>query len=226
MSSVSAPAGLYESLGLTRNQEEDTKTSGELGLDTFLELMVAQLNNQDPMKPMENGEFLTQIAQFGSVTGIEQLNQTVTDLSAALTSGQALQAGYLVGRDVLVPTESAAITDTGSIKGQLDIPTSTGGVTVRIEDAVGQTVRELGLGPASAGTIDFHWDGLDESGEHVNAGRYYVTAEMLNGQGGQSLPVQIYAEVDSVSLGANGSGLTLNLEGLGPVAFDNVSQIY
>lgn len=227
MSSIGAPDGLYESLGL-KSLEKEVRANEpqELGLETFLKLMVTQLNNQDPMKPMENGEFLTQIAQFGSVTGIETLNQTVTDLSASLTSGQALQAGYLVGRDVLVPTDTAAMSDVGSVRGRLEIPASTGGVTIRIEDAVGQIVREIDLGPASSGPFDFKWDGLDESGEHVDAGYYRVNAEVLSGQGAQGLPVQMYARVDSVSLGANGGGLTLNLEGLGPVAFDSVSQIY
>ncbi len=227
MSIVGATDGLYESLGL-RSLEKEVRADEpeQLGLETFLKLMVTQLNNQDPMKPMENGEFLTQIAQFGSVTGIETLNKTVADLSASLTSGQALQAGYLVGRDVLVPTDAAAMTNSGSVRGRLDIPANTGGVTVRVEDSAGQLVRELDLGPAPAGPVDFKWDGLDEAGEHVDAGYYRVTAEMLAGQGGQSLPVQMYARVDSVSLGANGGGLTLNLEGLGAVAFDSVSQIY
>jgi flagellar basal-body rod modification protein FlgD len=118
------------------------------------------------------------------------------------------------------------MTDDGSVRGRLDIAASTGGVTVRIQDAVGQVVREIELGPASAGSLDFTWDGLDDSGEHVEAGYYQVTAEMLSGQGTQSLPIDMYARVDSVSLGASSGGLTLNLEGLGPVAFDSISQIY
>jgi len=82
---------------------------GDLGLNDFFKLMVTQLKNQDPMKPLENGEFLSQIAQFGTVSGIDKLNKTFEGLAANLTSGQAIQAGNLIGREVLVPGGVAAL---------------------------------------------------------------------------------------------------------------------
>ncbi len=108
MNSITAQDDLFSSLGLASGdtQSRGTNDANELGLNTFLKLMVTQLNNQDPFKPMENGDFLSQIAQFGSVTGLEQLNKSFESLSTNITSGQALQAGSLVGREVLAPVDS------------------------------------------------------------------------------------------------------------------------
>ena len=107
MSGIDAQQDLFADLGLARAESptSGTNKATDLGLNTFLKLMVTQLNNQDPFKPMENGDFLGQIAQFGSVTGLEKLNQNFESLAGSITSGQALQARGLVEREVLVPIE-------------------------------------------------------------------------------------------------------------------------
>ena len=89
MNSIGTQENLFASLGLASGdaQGRGTNKANELGLNTFLKLMVTQLNNQDPFKPMENGDFLGQIAQFGSVTGLEQLNDNFESLAASITSG-------------------------------------------------------------------------------------------------------------------------------------------
>ena len=88
MSGINTQEDFFANLGLSAPESQATATNKaeELGLNTFLKLMVTQLNNQDPFKPMENGEFLGQIAQFGSVTGLEKLNQNFESLAASITS--------------------------------------------------------------------------------------------------------------------------------------------
>ncbi len=223
---LQAQDDLFASLGLNRAaQEKKANDPSELGMQTFLKLMVTQMNNQDPFKPMENGDFLAQIAQFGSVTGLDKLNNQMQDLSASLTSGQALQAGGLVGRDVLVPIDVGQLPAGGSIEGQAELPAYSSEVTLRVYDQAGQLVREMPMGPSDAGSLRFKWDGLDDSGAYMPPGRYRMQLSAAQGDQTTELQTELFSRVESVNLSAR-DGLTLNLEGLGAVAFNNVKQIF
>ncbi len=181
MSGINTQEDLFSSLGLsTQNQQSGpTNDATDLGLNTFLKLMVTQLNNQDPFKPMENGDFLGQIAQFGSVTGLEQLNQSFESLAGSLTSGQALQAGSLVGREILAPIDTGYLAPGGSVRGQVSLSQSSPQVTVRITDQVGQLVREIPMGTAPSGNLNFSWDGMDEFGNFAVPGHYNIQVEAI-----------------------------------------------
>jgi len=102
MSAITNESDLYSTLGLAREIESSSKDD-TLALEDFLELMVTELTHQDPFKPMENSELATQISQFATVSGIDELNSSFTNLSGNLLSDQALRAANLVGHDVLAP---------------------------------------------------------------------------------------------------------------------------
>lgn len=224
---INTQEDLFSSLGLTTQEAPagPQNDASELGLNTFLKLMVTQLNNQDPFKPMENGEFLGQIAQFGSVTGLEKLNQNFESLAGSITSGQALQAGSLVGREVLAPIDTAYLGPGGSVRGQVHLDQSSPEVKVRITDQVGQLVREIPMGTAPSGNLNFTWDGMDDAGGYAPPGHYRVQVEAIQNDRTVDLQTKIFSRVESVNLSGS-SGLMLNLEGLGPIAFNNVQQIY
>ena len=99
-------------LGLAQTNEAK---SNELGQSDFLKLMTTQLQSQDPLEPMENGDFIAQLAQFSTVSGMETLVETVNTLASALTGGQALEASNLLGRGVLVAAPD--VIDTDAISG-------------------------------------------------------------------------------------------------------------
>jgi flagellar basal-body rod modification protein FlgD len=227
MSSISTSQDLFSSLGLSQAQDnaKATNDASKLGMDTFLKLMVTQLNNQDPMKPMENNTFLSQIAQFGSVSGLDKLNNQISSLSGSLTSGQALQAGSLVGHQILVPMGVGSLESGQAVRGQVSIPETSSDVTVRIYDTNGQLVRELPMGAADSGDLKFSWDGTDDQGDFMPPGKYQVEVSAQYGDQNVLLQPELFANVESVSLSAK-NGLTLNLAGLGPVAFNSVKQIY
>lgn len=197
----------------------------ELGQDQFLELMVAQLKNQDPLKPMESGEFLSQIAQFGTVTGIQDLHGSFAELAGSLTSNQALQAAALIGHSVLVPSQQSLLPAGGSLTGTVELPTSTSDLTVGIYDGSGQLVRQLTLGQQPAGHVPFNWDGVTEAGAVAPPGLYQIKAEARSAGKAEAVPTLVTARVDSVTLGAQGEGITLNLNGLGVIDFTQVRQI-
>ena len=225
--SINTQEDLFSSLGLSTQKAASgpENDASDLGLDTFLKLMVTQLNNQDPFKPMENGDFLGQIAQFGSVTGLEKLNQNFESLAGSITSGQALQAGSLVGREILAPIDTGYLSPGGSVRGQVSLNQSSPEVTVRITDQVGQLVREIPMGSAPSGSLNFTWDGMNDMGSYAPPGHYRVQVEAIQNDRTVDLQTKIFSKVESVNL--NGSnGLMLNLEGLGPMAFNNVQQIF
>ena len=101
-----SPVDALGGLGLEVPQ---TVREGDLGQEDFLHLMLTQLKNQDPFKPMESGEFLGQIAQFGTVQGLAGLQTSFDSLSSSLVSNQALQASTVVGRSALVQTSTIGI---------------------------------------------------------------------------------------------------------------------
>lgn len=215
---------LLESLNLTQ-QSRQSEQKDTLGQDEFLKLMTTQLNNQDPLKPMEGGEFFTQIAQFSSVAGIQELQSSFAQVASAMNSSQALQASAMVGRSVLIEASEADLQSGQSISGSVELPSSTSNLTVDIQDAAGQLVRRMNLGPHAGGDIEFTWDGLTDNGGQAAAGRYQVRAFTTDGSESIAARTFLTANVDSVSIGGGGQGITLNLAGMGKTDLASVKQI-
>jgi len=211
----------YESLGLTPPPPASNKQ--ELGQEDFFKLMTTQLQSQDPFKPMDATQFLGQIAQFSTVSGIQSLNTGFATLSENLTANQALQGASLVGRQVQVPGNTVALAETGGTTATALLPAS-GVVKVTVRDASGAIVREMDLGNKPAGTFDFNWDGLDSRGQRVVTGSYTVDAITTLADGSQqALETAVIGPVTAVRLGAQ--GLQLEVAGSGSVPLASVIQI-
>ncbi|MES9992977.1 MAG: flagellar hook assembly protein FlgD [Candidatus Thiodiazotropha sp.] len=224
MTSITSGYELYEDIGLTNNSLNTQEERGKLGLEEFMNLLVTELTHQDPFKPMENSEMATQVSQFATVSGIDDLNNSFNELRTALTSDQALQAANLVGRSVLVDSNIGALTTDEPLQGSVVLPSSASNLRVRITSQTGELVRELELGTHEAGEVAFSWDGYDDSGVHVGEGLYQVSA-IANVDDAEMAPtVLVSAEVESVNLGGSG-GILLNLDGLGQIAMNQVAQI-
>jgi len=195
----------------------------DLGQDDFLHLMITQLKNQDPFKPLESGEFLGQLAQFGTVNGLAGLQTSFDSLASSLVSSQALQASTLVGRSALAATATLARTAGETVAGAVDLPATTSGVTVMVRDAAGQPVRTLSIGAQSAGLASFTWDGLDDAGDPAAAGRYTFTAAYRSGADSVAAETLLRAPIDSVLFGAN--GFNVELRGIGELPFTAIREI-
>lgn len=206
------------------NQRSAPKESNS-GESDFLKLLVAQLNNQNPLSPQENGEFLSQLAQFSTVEGVEKLNLTMENFSSSMLSSQALQATALVGRSVLIPSDVGRLESGAPLTGAIELPASTANLTLNIFNESGELVRQLPLGAQSAGNVRFSWDGFDNEGVAAPSGYYRVTADAYLGDDAEQVEARVNANVDSVTMGQSG-GVILNLEGaLGTVALSDVLQI-
>jgi flagellar basal-body rod modification protein FlgD len=199
------------------------KKEEQLGQEQFLSLMITQLKNQDPFKPMESGEFLGQLAQFGTVSGLQGLQTSFDGLATSLVSNQALQAASLVGRSVLVESNVAPLAEGGKVDAAVDLPASTGGLHVEVRDASGVVVRHIELGAQSAGLVRFTWDGQTDTGSAAPAGSYRLVAQFASGSESEAADTLVTARVDSVLFGAD--GFTVELRGIGEMPFTAVREI-
>jgi flagellar basal-body rod modification protein FlgD len=216
---------IYTQLGLNQPAENGAKDNDELGQAEFLALMTAQLQYQDPLKPMENGDFLGQMAQFGTVSGINDLNATFNTLSSSFQSNQALQASTLVGRRVLVPSQSGILNEGANLMGSVELAQTASNVVVAIRNSAGQFVNRQELGLQQAGLIDFEWNGLDADGNRLPSGEYQIAAEVYRGTEVSSGSMFTVVDVESVTLGVGGQDLTLSVSGLGDIDMGQVRKI-
>jgi flagellar basal-body rod modification protein FlgD len=197
-----------------------------LGGTNFLTLMLAQLKNQDPTSPVDSNQFLNQLASLSTVQGITQLNTSFGALSTSLVSSQALQASSLLGHQALVSSKTANLTAGGSVSGAIDVPQTTSQAVVNISDSSGSLVRQINLGAQSTGLANFSWDGKLQDGSQAAAGQYTLSAQFAGAtSGATAASTYVNGVVQSVTMGAGQTGLTLNVSGLGSVPFSGVKQI-
>ena len=201
------------------------KRNDELGQEDFLKLMITQFKNQDPFAPMENGEFLGQIAQFSTVNGIDSLNSAFAGLAETMQGEQALQAANLVGHKVLAVTDIGHLAEGGQINGVIELESGASDVQIDIRSQTGELLQTLSLGQQPAGMLRFAWDGTNADGDRVAPGDYQMSARVIRGTQVESAATAIEARIESVTLGQFGSGMSLNVTGGGTLSLSQVYQI-
>lgn len=195
-----------------------------LSVNDFLSLMTAQLKNQDPTQPLDPSTFVTQLAQFGTVSGIDSMQSSLSTLSSTLLSNQALSSVSLVGHSVLTQASSAQYSSGQSMAGAVQAPTGTSGIAVNITNASGTLVQQIALG-ASSGMSSFSWDGSTLAGTQAPSGTYNVQAIADVSGVSTAAPVYLSGTVSSVSLNSGSGGVTVNTPQLGAVALASVQQV-
>lgn len=233
-------SSLYERL--SKSSEEATKTAKaaaeavnrtlakkktSLGQEDFLKLMTTQMTHQDPNNPMQNGEFLSQMAQFGTVSGIQDLQKSFADFSNSINSNQALQASGLVGRYVSVPTGTGILPAGGEINGAVNLTSSTPSLTITVSDAsTGELVKTIDMGNQSVGDVDFIWDGTKVDGSLANPGAYKIQAMATVDGKNVAQTTDIHSKVESVSLASGTTPMKVNLVGANSIDFGQVKHIF
>ncbi len=190
----------------------------------FMTLLVTQLQNQDPLKPMENAEMTSQLAQVNTLSGIEELNETLQGITGQIDAGQTLQASALIGRNVLVPGDRVLVGSGETTPFGIELAAPVDQAKVSIYDGSGQVVRQFELGALDAGVQSFVWDGTLNDGSAAPDGAYRVTVEASADEQAQQATVLSYAQVGGVSTGASGPLLDLGAT-LGRVGLQNIRQI-
>ena len=196
-----------------------------LGKDAFLQLLVTQMQNQNPLDPQDNSEFVAQLAQFSSLETMQNLSTSVDAIGGMYQTSQALQASSLVGRTVIVDSGSTNVDTVKGMTGAIDLPSTSTLTTVKVYDAKGNIVRTLDLGEKKAGENSFTWDGKNDDGKTLDSGNYsFVATGSLNGK---STTVKTYLpdRVTSVTMGSSGSSMSLNLADGTNVGLSKVQKI-
>jgi len=193
------------------------KPTDNLGQADFLRLMTEQLKHQDPLKPLENNEFLGQLAQFSTVQGINNLQTSLQGMSNAMNSDQVLRGAALVGHTVLVPSDKINLDEKSTEISGVVAANAPGTIDFTITDANGEPVKTIHVDAKAAGEVKFSWDGTNTEGKRMPAGNYSISAAQKNPADGKKSPLSTYlqATVDSISIGSD--GLYMNLAGLGAV---------
>jgi len=160
-----------------------------LGQDDFLNLLITQLTNQNPLEPMEGADFVAQLATFTSVEQLMQANDGLETLAlgqAGLISGQSVN---LVGKSIKYPGNEVTLEPGGNVEAEYAIGQTAETVEVTIKDDQGRTVRTMEMGPVAVGTHDIEWDGLDDDGDDVPPGSYTINIQAKDSDG-EVIPVE------------------------------------
>jgi len=189
--------------------------------DRFMNLLVTQLRNQDPLNPMDNAQVTSQIAQLSTVNGINQLNNTLLALSGQIDVGQSMDAANLIGKGVLVPGEKVSVgVDANDPEKRvatpcgIDFVSPVDKVTVTVLDDSGSVVRKIEMGPQKPGVLTLDWDGLDDLGQPVAEGKYSIKVAATDAEGKTvSAQALTYGKVESVAYTSDGLRLDMGLAG-------------
>ncbi|MCP1316729.1 flagellar hook assembly protein FlgD [Halomonas sp. 707B3] len=210
---------------LQQSQSEELRNS-------FMTLLITQLQNQDPLKPMENAEMTSQIAQINTVSGIEQLNSTLESITSQMNANQALQASGLIGQGVMVPGRQIMLEQDS--EGQpystpfgIELAQPAANVQATILGQGGQVIRRYDLGSVEEGVQSFQWDGKNDQGDVVASNRYTVQLEATDAEGEVIESTALnYAIVNSVTPNDVNGGVRLDLGAIyGQISLNDVKQI-
>ena len=210
------------------NNAVTNKPNDELSQSDFIELLVAQVKNQAPTKPMDPSEFMNQLTQSSMVNGINDLQKSFDSLATKLTSDQSMQAAGLVGKSVLLAGGETLLAAGGSINGQVNLEQTTSNVKIDIFNSSGELVKTLPLGGHKAGELQFKWDGIGDGGTVVPEGEYLVTAQALIDGDQQAIQVSLETRIDSISLNNSDgtqAGTLLNLASGQTVTLGELQEI-
>jgi len=216
MITATQPTTPASSTSTTANQTVATDMNA--AQDRFLKLLVAQLNNQDPMNPLDNAQMTSQMAQINTVTGIQQVNETLKSMAAQFSALQLMQGSNLVGHDVLVASNQLSVQD-GMAKGAIELDGRAESVKVDILSAGGQLIDTINLGGLEAGRHAFAWDASAYTGGGTPNYRISATT------GGQTIGATALAQARVQSVGSDSNGLSLQLLGRDAVRYDAVKAI-
>lgn len=214
---------VFENLSLPK-ETTDENPNNSLGQADFLQLLITQLENQNPLQPQDGTEFVAQLAQFSVVQGIEKMNLNFAAMSRNFQSSQAIQASSLVGRTVLVDSGEGRLAADGVLLGAVELPEPVDDLLINIYNSSGVLVRRDVVGGQDRGEFRFAWDGLTENGTRAAPGQYRIEALGLVDNETVALATAISANVNSVTLGKSGA-MTLNVDGVGPIQVTDVKEI-
>lgn len=201
-----------------------SSVAASLDIDDFIKLMTTQLQNQDPTDPQDPTEYVSQLAQFATVSGVQEMESSISDLATSLRSSQALSGSTMIGRSVLVPAESISVSAGETVTGAVDAPSGTSNIRITVTNSAGETVRTITTS-ATSGLNSFTWDGMTDGGTQAPAGEYTFEAAADANGSTEGATMLLQSKVDSVTIDSTNNTLSLNTAELGSVSLSDVRQV-
>ena len=159
------------------------KSSNGLGMDAFLQLLVTQLQYQDPLSPMDDKEFVAELAQFSSLEQLTEINSGIEGLSTLTQEQQMIGAVNFIGKTIEANGTAVNVEDGAATSVTFTLPEDAATCLVNVLDSSGNIVRTVDLGSTTAGQVEFQWDGKDYDGNAVDDGQYQVAVTATNADG-------------------------------------------
>ena len=208
---------ILDKLGVNKQEEATTKRRDQLGQADFLKLMTTQLQNQDPFAPMDNADFIAQMAQFSTVTGITDMGETLKGMSDQLQEFRIATASNLLGHSVLVPGNLARPDENGEIHGVVDLPSSASTSNIRFTNEQGEILHQVDMGAQPRGLVGFSW--LDIPSEILESGdAIRVEAYADTGNGLEAVSPSVFANVLAATTGNGRDGVQLDVRDYGTIS--------
>ena len=211
---------ILDKLGIQPQEEKKRADGGALGQEDFLKLMTTQLQNQDPFAPMENADFIAQMAQFSTVTGITDMGQSLKGISNQLSEFRIATATNMLGNSVLVPGTKAYPDGDGGVHGVIDLPAASGTTNVVFSSQSGDILHIEELGAQPSGLAGFSWEDIPQE---VLDNNDYITVEAFADQGGglEGVSTSVFGEVLAAST-SSADGVMLDVKGYGDINVNDV----
>ena len=214
---------ILDKIGVKSEESKKPASKDNLGQEDFLKLMTTQLQNQDPFAPMENAEFIGQMAQFSTVTGIAEMGEALKSISSQLNEFRIATASNMLGSSVMIPGNYARIDSEQTIHGMVDLPKASARTEVRFTDASGNILHSKELGAQASGLVGFSWEDIPaDIADNNEAIRIEAFADFGNGI--ESLTPSVFAEVLAASAGDETTGVVLNVRDYGEVLASDVQK--
>ena len=209
-------SSLSGATGAGKNTAEVVKEAS----DRFLKLLVTQMQNQDPLNPLDNAQVTSQMAQINTVTGIDKLNSTVAGLGSNLTQMQMLQGANLVGRNVLLEGNTLAVNpETGKAGAGYELSSPASKVRIEITNASGTVIDTMSRSNQSAGRQGFEW--TPPPGMSAEGLRFKVSAS----NGSTPVPSTPLMSANVQAINTTNGTLTLELNNGSSASYSQVKAI-
>ena len=207
-----AQRDLLDKLGIKSAEEVKNNSRDTLGQEEFLTLMTAQLQNQDPMEPMDNGDFIAQMAQFSTVTGITDMANSMKAMADELKQFRVASISNIMGNSVLVPGDVTVADRNGELHGVFELDKTAIDTRVNFVDAQsGELLKAKNMGPQATGLIGFEWRDLPAA---YRDGSKQIRVEVMvnHGEGLKNLQPSLFSKVVGAALNKDTGSTSLELE--------------
>lgn len=219
MSSINqlSPSQSQSSVGMSPS--DIARNENDIGAlkNEFLTLMLAQMKNQDPLNPMDGAEYASQMAQFSTVEGIQNMGKLQQQNNNLIDSLQVLQTADLVGNKVSIPASQIKLSEEETLNGFVNMKTSAEEVSVIVRNSSGEVVKEINLGSQGVGRVDFEIPDLEK-------GSYQMDVVARNGDKETVSTPYLERRIDKVSIPGSGGDVQLSVSGIGNISLYSVNE--